>query len=141
MSAAVVTLHGRRFPDLPTRFPGGVVEAVAWYATGPRVGLLEAAHAPPVDATGDAVIDQYLCDVFAALTKMPWATLRIAHLLGKALDNRRAADACRASAAKGGEGAPMFAAAANDHDRLVALMERWADAFHAASTAPPPSAA
>lgn len=137
---SVVTLTGQRFPDLPTRF-GSVCDALAWYSEGARVELLASDHAPPVDATGDTVLDQYLCMVFAALTKMPWQSLRIQHLLTKARDNRRAAEACRASAAKGGEGAAMFARSAGDHDRLADVLERWADAFHAASTSPPPDAA
>ncbi|MCW5695830.1 MAG: hypothetical protein KIS96_03735 [Bauldia sp.] len=136
----VVPMHGRRFQDMRTKF-AGVTDAVGWYSEGDRVGLLEGVHAPPVDATGDKFIDQYLCDVFAALTKMPWATTRIGHLQTKARDNRHAAKACRESAAKGGEHAAMFAGAAEDHDRLADVLERWADAFHAAATAPPPSAA
>ncbi|MCW5697320.1 MAG: hypothetical protein KIS96_11395 [Bauldia sp.] len=136
----VVPMHGRRFQDMRTKF-AGVADAVGWYAEGDRVGLLEGVHAPPVDATGDKFIDQSLRDEFVKLATTPWQTLRIRRLLTRARDNRHAAKACRESAAKGGEHAAMFAGAAEDHDRLADVLERWADAFHAAATAPPPSAA
>lgn len=98
-----------------------------------------ASEAAPL--VGDEVADQFLNIVFAELARLPGASMKIAYLLDKARTNRRWAELCRDSAAKGGEHAPMFAESARIHDRMADVLERRAAALHDAATAPPAPAA
>jgi hypothetical protein len=117
----------RLLPVVPVKFPGGITEAVAWYAVGIRVELLASVTAPPVDDTGNEFVDAVLAAVFVKLTRTPWASSRIGYLNDLAEQNDRAAAACRLTK--------------QDSECIASVVRAWATAFHEVATAEPMGAA
>jgi hypothetical protein len=109
MTATVLTFPARRsshVEDFRT-----VAEALRWY----EAKRLLPGYAPPIDATGDMLSDQYLSTVFAGLLKMGLPT-RIAHLHLKADEQERH------RAHLDLEGHP----GADAHAKLRDILRRWA---------------